>query len=302
MTTDHARPLGRLITAMITPMNRDYSLDLDGAAVLVEHLVRTGTDSVLVNGSTGEAPVTSDPEKLSILRAVVEAAAGDVPVIAGVGTSSTEHSIALAKDAERAGARALLVVAPAYNIPTQDQLVFHFTEIADATDLPVIIYDIPRRTGVRVQPETVARVAEHPKVIGLKEACGDLGAVMWLARRVPVTIWTGEDALLLPFLAAGCYGIVAFASHLVGEELRCILDAFADRDFDRAFEAQAFVTDVALDLFTLPNPMRLKAVLTELGLPAGPTRPPLQTIDPLDVTDLVKRLREKWSNPESLGE
>ena len=217
MITDDAQSLGRLITAMITPMNRDYSLDLDGAGVLVEHLVRTGTDSVLVNGSTGEAPVTTDAEKLSILRAVVEAAAEDVPVIAGVGTSSTEHSVSLAKDAERAGAGALLVVAPAYNIPTQDQLVLHFTEIADATDLPVIIYDIPRRTGVRVQPETVARVAEHPKVIGLKEACGDLGAVMWLARRVPVTIWTGEDALLLPFLAAGCYGVVAFASHLVGE-------------------------------------------------------------------------------------
>jgi 4-hydroxy-tetrahydrodipicolinate synthase len=277
----------------------DCSLDLAGAANLADHLVQSGTDSILVNGSTGESPVTSDAEKLAILRAVIKSSNGSFPVIAGVGSSSTQQTISLAQQSEQAGASALLVVAPSYNIPTQDQLIAHFTDIADATELPVIIYDIPRRTGVRVLPQTIARLAEHPRIIGLKEACDDLDGVLWMARSVPITIWTGEDALLLPYLAAGCYGVVAFASHVVGWAIRDVLDAFAAGDLAKAFEAQAIVSEVAKELFEAPNPIRVKAVLNALGLPAGPVRPPLRPAADSEVAALVERLRVGAQGPRS---
>ena len=225
MTHDHpdsaarpvSRPFGRLLTAMVSPFTTDGSLDLDGAARLASHLVdEQGNDALVVNGTTGESPTTTDAEKERLIRAVVEAVGDRAKVVAGVGTNDTRHTIELAAAAEKAGAHGLLVVTPYYNKPPQSGLLRHFTAVADATGLPVMLYDIPHRSGVPIETETLVRLAEHGRIVAVKDAKGDLIATSWVTSRTSLAFYSGEDALTLPALAVGCVGVVGTSTHFTG--------------------------------------------------------------------------------------
>src|SRR3954451_5672292 len=196
MTTDPARPFGRVLTAMVTPFTDDGSIDLAGAQELAAHLVdRCAHDGLVISGTTGESPTTSDAEQRALLEVVLDAVGDRATVVAGVGTNDTAHSIEKARDAERLGAHALMAVTPYYNKPPQAGLLRHFTAIADATDLPVMLYDIPPRSRVAIEVDTLVRLAEHPRIVAVKDAKGDLGAVAWTLARTRLAYYSGADSL-----------------------------------------------------------------------------------------------------------
>lgn len=191
-------PFGRVLTAMVTPFTADGAIDLDGAQRLAAHLVDAGNDGLVVNGTTGESPTTSDAEKDQLVRAVLEAVGDRAHVVAGVGTNDTRHSIELARTAERTGAHGLLAVTPYYNKPPQEGLLRHFGAIADSTELPVMLYDIPGRSGVPIDTETLVRLAEHPRIVANKDAKGDLGRASWAIAQSGLAWYSGDDMLNLP--------------------------------------------------------------------------------------------------------
>jgi len=268
-------PFGRLLTAMVTPMRPDGSLDLPGAAALASHLVDAGHDGLVLNGTTGESATTSDAEKDALLRAVLEAVGDRAFVLAGVGSADTAHTVEAARSAERAGASGLLVVSPYYNRPPQAGLLAHFRAVADATGLPVMTYDIPKRTGVGLDVDTLATLAEHPRVVANKDAKGDLDASSWVLARTDLAYYSGDDMLNLPLLAIGAVGVVSVAGHLVGPRLRALLDAFTTGQVGRATSLHLGLLPVYTGLFRTQGVILVKAALTQLGLPAGPVRLPL---------------------------
>src|SRR4051795_7792889 len=204
MTTDPARPFGRVLTAMVTPLTEDGTVDLAGTQELAAYLVdRCAHDGLVIAGTTGESPTLTDAEQRSVLEVVLDAVGDRATVVAGVGTNDTAHSIDKARDAERLGAHGLMVVPPYYNKPPQAGLLRHFTAVADATDLPVMLYDIPPRTVVPIEVETLVRAAEHPKIVAVKDAKGDLGAISWTLARTDLAYYCGEDMLNFPMLAIG---------------------------------------------------------------------------------------------------
>ncbi len=227
-------PLGRVLTAMVTPFTDDGQLDLEAAQGLATHLVDQGNDGLVVSGTTGESPTTSDDEKVALVRAVVEAVGDRARVVAGVGTNDTAHSIASAKAAAAAGADGLLVVSPYYNKPPQRGLLAHFTAVADATELPVMLYDIPGRTGVAIETETLVRLAEHDRVVAVKDAKGDLQAGAWVMARSDLAFYSGDDALNLAWLAHGAVGIVSVVGHVGGQQYRAMVEAVLEGDLTTA--------------------------------------------------------------------
>ncbi|MFF4157143.1 4-hydroxy-tetrahydrodipicolinate synthase [Streptomyces sp. NPDC001678] len=274
-TSTPQTPFGRVLTAMVTPFTADGALDLDGAQRLAAHLVDAGNDGLVVNGTTGESPTTSDAEKAQLVRAVVEAVGDRAHVVAGAGTNDTHHSIELARAAEQAGAHGLLVVAPYYNKPPQEGLRRHFTAIADATGLPVMLYDIPGRSGVAIETETMVRLAEHPRIVANKDAKGDLGAASWAMARSGLAWYSGDDMLNLPLLSVGAVGFVSVVGHLVAPELRAMLEAHRSGDVDKAAEIHRRLLPVFTGVFRTQGVMTTKAALALQGLPAGPLRLPL---------------------------
>src|ERR671938_79856 len=208
-TSTPQTPFGRVLTAMVTPFTADGALDLDGAQRLATHLVDAGNDGLIINGTTGESPTTSDAEKADLVRAVLEAVGDRAHVVAGVGTNDTHHSIELAREAERIGAHGLLVVTPYYNKPPQEGLYRHFTAVADATGLPVMLYDIPGRSGVPIKTETLVRLAGHPRIVAVKDAKNDLYEGSWVLSRTDLAIYSGSDELNLAWLCHGASGVVS---------------------------------------------------------------------------------------------
>lgn len=273
-STPHT-PFGRVLTAMVTPFTDDGALDLDGAQRLAAHLVDAGNDGLVVNGTTGESPTTSDAEKAQLVRAVVEAVGDRAHVVAGAGTNDTHHSIELARAAEQAGAHGLLVVTPYYNKPPQEGLRRHFTAIADATGLPVMLYDIPGRSGVAIETETMVRLAEHPRIVANKDAKGDLGAASWAMARSGLAWYSGDDMLNLPLLSIGAAGFVSVVGHVVAPELRAMLEAHRSGDVDKAAEIHRRLLPVFTGVFRTQGVITTKAALALQGLPAGPLRLPL---------------------------
>lgn len=273
-------PFGRVVTAMVTPFTATHELDLDGAGELARHLVAHGSDAVLVSGTTGESPTTTREEKYELLRAVVDAVGERVPVIAGVGTYDTAHSVELARDAEKAGARALLAVTPYYSKPPQAGLVAHFERIADATDLPVMLYDLPGRTALALETETIVRLAEHPNVVALKDAKLDLGATSWVRARCDVAVYSGQDEYTLPLLSVGAVGVVSVVAHVAGERIAEMIRAYESGDVATARDLHLSLLPAFAGLFRVTNPVLTKAAVRLLGLPAGPLRLPL-----VDATD-----------------
>lgn len=281
MTSDPARPFGRVLTAMVTPFAEDGSIDLAGAQELAAHLVdRQAHDGLVVLGTTGEAPTLGDGEQSAVLEAVLDAVGDRATVVAGVGTNDTAHSIENARRAEQLGADGLLVVTPYYNKPPQAGLLRHFTAVADATDLPVMLYDIPPRSVVPIEVDTLARLAEHPRIVAVKDAKGDLGAVMRTLARTDLAYYSGEDLLNLPLLAVGAVGVVSVAGHLVGPRLAELITAVESGDLVKARAVNESLLPVYTGLFRTQGVILTKAALRELGLPAGPVRPPLVDATP----------------------
>jgi 4-hydroxy-tetrahydrodipicolinate synthase len=287
MTSDPARPFGRVLTAMVTPFAEDGSIDLAGAQELAAHLVdRQSHDGLVVLGTTGEAPTLSDGEQHAVLEAVLDAVGDRATVVAGVGTNDTAHTIENARRAERLGAHGLLVVTPYYNKPPQAGLLRHFTAVADATDLPVMLYDIPPRAVVPIEVDTLARLAEHPRIVAVKDAKGDLGAVMRTLARTDLAYYSGEDVLNLPLLAVGAVGVVSVVGHLVGPRLAELIGAVESGDLVKARAVNESLLPVYTGVFRTQGVILAKAALRELGLPAGPVRPPLVDATPEQVAQL----------------
>ncbi|MER5703124.1 4-hydroxy-tetrahydrodipicolinate synthase [Micromonospora sp. NPDC002296] len=289
MTHDHpvaaeravSRPFGRLLTAMVTPFTADGSLDLDGAVRLAGHLVdEQGNDALVINGTTGESPTTTDAEKERLIRAVAEAVGDRARVVAGVGTNDTRHTIELAAAAEKAGAHGLLVVTPYYNKPPQSGLVRHFTAVADATGLPIMLYDIPHRAGVPIATETLVRLAEHGRIVAVKDAKGDLAATSWVTSRTELAYYSGEDSLTLPALAVGCVGVVGTSTHFTGALTKRMIEAYDAGDTGTALALHRRLLPLFTGIFRTQGTILVKAGLAAKGLPAGPVRPPL-----VDATD-----------------
>ena len=268
-------PFGRVLAAMVTPFRPDTSLDLDGAAKLAVTLLDRGHDGFVLNGTTGESPTTSPEEKAAVVRAVRAAVGPDVPLVAGVGTYDTAVSVRLARDAAAAGADGLLLVSPYYSKPTQAGLVAHVHAVDDATDLPVMLYDIPGRTATPFATETLLRLAEHPRVVAVKDAKDDLGASSDVLAQTGLAYYAGTDALILPLLSVGGVGVVRVTSHVVGERIRAMIEAYGAGDVARAHELHLGLAPVAAAVFRLPGVVSTKAALARAGLPAGPVRLPL---------------------------
>jgi 4-hydroxy-tetrahydrodipicolinate synthase len=289
-TSTPQTPFGRVLTAMVTPFTADGALDVDGAQRLAAHLVDAGNDGLVVNGTTGESPTTSDAEKEQLVRAVLEAVGDRAFVVAGVGTNDTRHSMELARRAERAGAHGLLVVTPYYNKPPQEGLRQHFTAVADATGLPVMLYDIPGRSGVPIDTETLVRLAEHPRIVANKDAKGDLGAASWAIARSGLAWYSGDDMLNLPLLSVGAVGLVSVVGHLVAPELRALVESFTSGDVAKATEIHQRLLPVYTGIFRTQGVITVKAALAWRGLPGGPLRLPLVGLDDEQAARLKKDL------------
>jgi 4-hydroxy-tetrahydrodipicolinate synthase len=233
-TTAPARPFGAVLTAMVTPFADDGALDLPSAARLAAHLVDHGNDGLVINGTTGESSTTSDAEKVELLRTVIEAVAGRAYVVAGVGTNNTAYSVHLAREAASVGASGLLVVSPYYSRPSQEGLVQHFLRVADSTELPVIVYDIPGRTGVHLEEKTIARLAEHPQIIAVKDAAGDPARAFRVMARTGLAWYCGDDGLNLALTAQGGAGVISTVGHVAGEAWATMIAALDAGDLPRA--------------------------------------------------------------------
>jgi 4-hydroxy-tetrahydrodipicolinate synthase len=287
--TRTARPFGRLLTAMVTPFRSDGSLDTEGAARLATHLVdEQEHDGLVINGTTGESPTTTDAEKDALLRAVIEAVGDRATIVAGVGTNDTHHTIELAHAAEKAGANGILVVTPYYNKPPQAGLLHHFRAVADGCGLPMMVYDIPGRSGVPIETETLCHLAEHERIIAVKDAKGDLGESAWVMRRTDLAYYSGEDKLTLPLLSVGAVGVVGVPTHLFGPQTKQMILAYESGDVAGALALHKQLLPAFCGFFRTQGVILTKAALTLLGLPGGPVRPPLV---PANAAELG-RLRE----------
>lgn len=274
-TSTATAPFGRVLTAMVTPFRDDHTLDLDGVQQLAAYLVDHGNDGIVVSGTTGESPTTTDAEKDLLIRAVVEAVGSRAHVVTGVGTNDTRHTIELAQQAEKAGAHGLLVVTPYYSRPPQSGLLQHFTAVADATGLPALLYDIPGRTGTPIDTETLVRLGEHHRIVAVKDAKGDLEASAWVMHRSDLAYYSGDDKMTLPLLSVGAVGVVGVPTHLFGEPVRDMIAAYAGGDVAGALALHRRLLPVFTGFFRTQGVILTKAALRLAGLPGGPVRSPL---------------------------
>ncbi|MGZ3114838.1 4-hydroxy-tetrahydrodipicolinate synthase [Streptomyces sp. H62] len=274
-------PFGRTLCAMVTPFTEAGALDLDGARRLADRLVARGCDGLVLSGTTGESPTTTDAEKTALITAVREAVGDRATLVAGVGTADTRHTVELARAAEKAGADGLLVVAPYYSRPPQDALAEHFREVADSCGLPLALYDIPGRTGTRIEPDTLVRLAGHPRIVAVKDCSYDLLGTQRVLSRTDLAYYAGCDEQVLALYAIGAIGYVSTVANVVPELFRAVLDAFDAGDTGRAALLQRRAIPLVESVMAagLPGTVTAKALLGALGLPAGPVRAPLRPAD-----------------------
>jgi 4-hydroxy-tetrahydrodipicolinate synthase len=286
--TESGLPFGRLMTAMVTPFTTDGALDTEGAARLATYLVdEQGNDGLVINGTTGESPTTTDAEKEALLRAVVDAVGDRAHVVAGVGTNNTKHTIELARSAEKAGVHGLLVVTPYYNKPPQAGLIAHFTAVADAVDTPVMLYDIPHRAGVPINTDTLVRLSEHPRIVAVKDAKGDLVGTSWVTARSDLAIYSGDDALTLALLGVGGVGVVGTSTHFSGVGTKKMLEAFFAGQHREALKWHHTLLPIYTGVFKTQGAILVKAGLKYIGLPAGPMRLPLVDATEAELTTFI---------------
>lgn len=268
---------GRLMTAMLTPFTAEGELDEQAVRRLVEHLVTTGTDTIVVSGTTGESPTLNSEERITLIKLAKEVAGNRAKVLAGTGTNSTRETIVNSRAAAAAGADGLMVVTPYYNKPPQDSLYEHYAAIARAVDLPTLIYNVPGRTACNLLPQTLTRLAQIDVFFGVKEASGSLDQVSEIRRSVPdgFLVYSGDDSLTLPMLALGAVGVVSVASHIIGNDIKFMIESFFNGDTAQATKMHLKLFPLFKGLFVTTSPIPLKWAMNELGLPAGPLRPPL---------------------------
>lgn len=260
-------PFGRVLTAMVTPFHDDGSVDLESAGRLAAHLVDHGHDGLVISGTTGESPTIDPDEQRDVLLAVLDAVGDRAKVVAGAGTNDTAHSLKLARAAAAAGADGLLVVTPYYSKPSQEGIQAHFAAIADSTDLPVMLYDIPGRTAVKLTAETLARSAEHPRIVAVKEASGDLYAGSWLMRSTDLAVYSGDDALNFHWLARGAAGVVSVIGHVAGQRLSELVAAIDAGDLPRARAIEESLLPVIEGIMgRAPGAVMVKAALELIGV------------------------------------
>jgi 4-hydroxy-tetrahydrodipicolinate synthase len=276
-----------MLSAMVTPFTGSGALDLDGAARLATWLVDGGHDGLVISGTTGESATTTDDEKDRLLRTVVEAVGDRASIVAGVGTNDTAHSVELARAAEKAGAHGLLAVTPYYTKPPEAGLLAHFRAVADASGLPVMLYDIPGRTGIALQTSTLIRLAEHPRIVAVKDAKGDFKGTAQVRAATDLAYYSGEDVLTLPLLSLGAVGVVGVPTHVAGPHIARMIELFDAGDAAAARDVHLRILPVLHGFFRTQGVILTKAALNVAGLPAGPVRLPL-----VDATeDEVAQLR-----------
>ena len=281
------RPFGTVLTAMITPFTKDDKVDIEGAARLAKHLVELGNDGIVVNGTTGESATTTEIEKNQVLKAVLEEVGSKAKVVAGVGSNDTAHTVGLAKDAAKLGAHGVLVVTPYYNKPTQAGVYAHFKTVADATDLPLMMYDIPGRAGIPIETETLLRLSEHPRIVANKDAKNNLEAASKVIKETNLAWYSGEDALNLPLLSIGAIGFVSVCGHLIADRLKEMSEAFFSNNFSKALEIHQNLLPIYTGVMSrMPGVMSIKAALRLKGLPAGAARLPLVDADEKQIEQL----------------
>ncbi|MFZ5777898.1 MAG: 4-hydroxy-tetrahydrodipicolinate synthase [Bacillota bacterium] len=286
--------LGRLITAMVTPFDRKLGVDYQRAAELAKYLAGNGSDGILVSGTTGESPTLSVQEKTRLLEKVLEAVGDQTLVLAGTGSNSTSDSIHLTKRAEAIGAHAVMLVAPYYNKPPQNGLYQHFREIAEATRLPVMLYNVPGRTASNILPATVARLARIANIVAIKEASGNLDQITEIRRLCPDSfqIYSGDDSATLPILAIGGVGVVSVVSHIAGKDIRRMVEAFEEGNHQEAASWHARLFPLFKALFVTTNPIPVKAALELAGFPVGGVRLPLVGPEERDVEVIRQAMAE----------
>lgn len=267
----------RLITAMITPFDDRLQVNYAKAAEVAEHLVQNGTEGIVVAGTTGESPVLSDEEKLRLFATVKEQVGSRVSVWAGTGSNNTQHSVELSREAEQLGVDGVLLVGPYYNKPSQEGLYQHFRAIAEAINIPAMVYNIPSRTSSNILPETIARLAQIDNIVALKESSGDMNQVSQLAYLLPegMKVYSGDDSLTLPMMALGAHGVVSVASHLVGKDIQRMITAFNNGDTREATRIHLALFPIFKGLFITTNPVPLKEAMNILGMEVGGLRLPL---------------------------
>jgi len=286
---------GQLITAMVTPFNAEGEIDYEATSKLIDHLIANGTDSLVVAGTTGESPTLSTEEKLSLFQHVVKEVDGRIPVIAGTGSNDTKSSISLTKEAESLGVDGIMVVAPYYNRPSQEGLYEHFKVIAEATTLPVMVYNIPGRTAVNMDVDTIVRLSEIDNIFSVKEASADLDAMTEIISRTDddFVLYSGDDSLTLPVLAIGGQGTVSVSSHVVGNDMKAMINAFHSGDIQEASKLHQKLLPTFKAMFSAPSPTPLKAVLNLIGVPVGDVRLPLVPLTEEQLAQLKKDVQLK---------
>jgi 4-hydroxy-tetrahydrodipicolinate synthase len=285
---------GSVITAMATPFRDDYTLDLDGAQSLADHLLESGSDSLVVAGSTGESPTLTHEEKADLFRAIVEVARGKGKVICGTGTYSTQETIELTQLAQESGADAVLVVTPYYNKPPQRGLIAHFTKVADSTSLPLILYNIPGRTACTIEADTLLRLAEIDNIVAVKDATADFQTASRIVKESPpdFEVYSGDDWATFAFCCLGGVGVVSVASHLVGERIREMIELIQTGDGPAARKIHEDLLPLFKALFVSSNPIPLKAAMEIAGRPVGPPRLPLVPATPEERAVVERAMRD----------
>lgn len=282
---------GQLITAMITPFTEDNQIDWNHLSGIIEHLIDIGSDSIVVVGTTGESPTLTHQEKIDLYRFTVDQVARRVKVIAGTGGNNTAQSIELSKEAEKCGVDGLLLVAPYYNKPTQEGLYQHFSAIAKETKLPIMLYNIPGRTGVNMSINTMERLSKLENIVSIKESSGDIEQITQLVSAVQenAVVYSGDDSLLLPVLSVGGVGVVSVASHLVGKQIKELIEAYQSGDPKRAVQINQQLYPVFKGLFITSNPVPLKYVLSQKKFCKPNVRLPL-----VELNEQEKSITDQW--------
>lgn len=293
---------GNILTAMVTPFKESGEIDFDATRQLVNHLIDHGTDGLVVAGTTGESPTLSDDEKLQLIKFVIETVNKRIPVIAGTGSNNTSASIELTKEAEKAGADGIMLVAPYYNKPSQEGLYQHFKAVAESTKLPVMLYNIPGRSVVNIEPATVIRLSEIPNITSVKEASGDLDAAAEMISNTSddFTVYSGDDSMTLPMLSIGGDGVVSVASHVIGSEMQDMVQKFKSGDVTGAAELHRHLLPIMKELFAAPSPSPVKEALNHIGVPVGGVRLPLVPLNEQERESLLNVL-SLYENKKASG-
>ena len=283
---------GQIVTAMVTPFNEHEEIDFEATKNLIEYLIANGSDSLVVSGTTGESPTLTTVEKVALFKFTVEVVNGRVPVIAGTGSNSTRESIELTMLAEDVGVDAIMLVAPYYNKPCQEGLFQHFQTIAAATSLPIMLYNVPGRTVVNIDVDTVIRLAAIPNIVAIKEASGNLDAMAEIIEQTPTgfSLYSGDDGLTIPVLSIGGAGIVSVSSHIVGNEMQAMIKNFKMGNVKEAAADQRKLLPIMKALFAAPNPSPVKAALNLKGIPVGCVRLPMIPLNDEQLHSLQRTL------------